>query len=205
MEIIETTNSLVENLYLLSGPLLLISIVIGIFQLKASKQTILQAENTININSTRDSIKLAIEQYKYIQDTLIPLELNIMSIVEEKELKFIEYKDHFEHFTLTELESFGKEKLTKYLNSGFKNREYRLKAVEFVDKMNMISVPFNALVADDKTGFQAFGKYYCGIIKQYYPLIAMLRKTDNDIRFNDIKTLYNRWNNMKKETAIENE
>jgi hypothetical protein len=204
MEIIDTTKSLIENLYLISGPILLISIIIGIYQLNSSKKLFIQAENVLDINSKRDSIKFAIEQHKYIQDKLIPLELEIMEIKSKNKLKIYKYNEEFKHFTINELKSFGNDKMKKYLsNSG--DLEYTKKAIELVMKLNMISVPFNTLVADDEIGFKSFGIYYCKIIESYYPMIALLREQENDFRYNDIRELYNRWNKKLEETKIDEE
>ena len=85
MEYIDTTKSVLENLYYLSGILILISIAIGLFQLSIAK-------TTLNINSQREAAKLAVNQIDIYMTQIIPLQNKLYQTEKEKNMNFTENK-----------------------------------------------------------------------------------------------------------------
>lgn len=65
MEFFDSTKSIVENLYLLSGPIIALLAIAGVIQLFIARKTMI-------INSKREAANLAAQQIKDYCDRLIP-------------------------------------------------------------------------------------------------------------------------------------
>ncbi|WP_047246179.1 hypothetical protein [Maribacter thermophilus] len=206
MELFDTTKSIIENLYFLSGPLLLITLIIGIYQIKISWINIKQTKQSLVINSQRDAIKLAIAQDKYIQENIQPIELELMKFREENKYKMEFYKENLKKFTYDELIGFGETKLKNYLKvSGINDSDKVDKMAILAHRMNTIAMAFNSKIADDETGFKTIGQYFCNVVHAYYPIMAITRKKESDINYFAIKELYLRWNKRLTDTKISSE
>ena len=106
MEIFDSTKSLLENVYYLSGILILITIIIGLIQLSIAKKT-------LQINSKRDAAALAAKQVEIYMTRVIPLH-NKMFHFELKE-KIERPEISIGEFTTEALiKKIGKEKLGMY-------------------------------------------------------------------------------------------
>jgi hypothetical protein len=66
MEFFDSSKSIIENLYLLSGPILALLAIAGVIQLFIARKTLI-------VNSQRDAAKLAAQQIKDYCERLIPL------------------------------------------------------------------------------------------------------------------------------------
>ncbi|MBP6039448.1 MAG: hypothetical protein KA523_04525 [Flavobacterium sp.] len=205
MELFDSTKSIVENLYLLSGPLILISIIIGIYQIKISQNSLNQSKKDLFINSKRDSIKLALEQDKYILEKITPIEIELINYRKEKKYKMEFYKKPI-LFTKKELDNYGKDKLNNYIKvTDMGNTDMLTKMITIIHNLNCVAVHYNSKIADDETGFITSGQYFCNVVEAYYPIIAIRRQNNNDVRYKDIKELYSRWSKKLESNQISSE
>ena len=206
MELFDTGKSIIENLYLLSGPLLLVTLIIGIYQLKLSRTNLKQTKQSLIINSQRDSIKLAIAQDLYIQEKILPIELEQIKFREDNNLKMEFYDKNLLKFTNDELQSFGKEKLKNYFKvCGMDDKERVGQLAILTHRMNTLAINFTSKIADDDTGFKTIGQYFCSVVHAYYPVMAMIRDKENDLRYSATKELYLRWNKRLNSSKITSE
>ena len=77
MDIIDTSKSLLENLYYLSGIFILISILVAVWQLILTKRT-------LRINSKRNAADLAAKQVELYFSIVMPLQNRVYDLEKEK-------------------------------------------------------------------------------------------------------------------------
>jgi hypothetical protein len=70
-----------------------------------------------------------------------------------------------------------------------------------VNELNCVATAFNSGVADDETGFEAFGSAYCHSVDLIYDLIVLIKA--NDDRFRNIIELYGRWQARLEDIKLE--
>ncbi len=78
MEFFDSSKSIIENLYLLSGPILALLATAGVIQLFIARKTLI-------VNSKRDAANLAAQQIKDYSERLFPkMRKYDFSLIEEK-------------------------------------------------------------------------------------------------------------------------
>jgi hypothetical protein len=196
MVYIDTTKSLLENLYYLSGILILISIVIGLFQLSIAKKT-------LNINSQREAASLAVKQIDVYMTQIIPLQNKLYNIEQEKKISKIKI-DIGEFNSQYLIKKMGKEEFSKAVNS---RMDVVGEIVGVLNIMEAFSVYFVRGVADEEIAFSSVGATFIHSVESLYFDIAILN-IDKADSFQNLIKLYEIWskknqvNNLQKAKII---
>jgi hypothetical protein len=186
MEYIDTTKSVLENLYYLSGILILISIAIGLFQLSIAK-------TTLNINSQREAAKLAVNQIDIYMTQIIPLQNKLYQTEKEKNISKIklEIGDFNSEFLTSKM---GKE---EFIKSFRKRIPISSEVISVLNVMEAFSVYFVKGIADEEIGFSSIGTTFIHSVENLYFDIASYNyeKTES---FQNLIKLYEIWSKKKQ-------
>jgi hypothetical protein len=201
MSFFDTSKSILENLYFMSGPILA---VLGFFifrqikiakeQLKIGKDQLMETQKQLFINSTRDSIKLAAEQINYYLTTLVPIANEELKKRQNLDFPSIDFKptrfinqEVLDSARVTEILPYLKKMIdTEYVPTGTMN-SLETFATFFVQK-----------VADENVAFQSVGKSYCETVKRLSIELSTVRHDDDGYYRNTI-VLYRLWNKRLEE------
>ena len=191
MEIIDTTKSLIENLYYLSGTAILTTIIIGLRQLVLTKRT-------FQISSQRAAADLAARQIEIYFDKIIPLQNNVFRLELEKELKRVEIEMGEFHQDYLK-EKIGKEEFDKQFNNRL---PIGLEILKMANAMEAFSVYFVKGVADEEIAYSSVGRTFCSTVESYYfDIASSLEKDDNKYWCNMIE-LYYTWSKRLKSEKL---
>lgn len=206
MTIFDTSKSLVENLSLLSGPILAILGFVAIIQLRLTKKAIV-------ITSKRQAAELASKQIEYYTNKIIPLQDELFKIEENQKrekLRFIDLKK----FTYEEIKSkINDDKILEaHAKESFINID---KFLKIVNAMESFSTYFTKGVADEEIAYSSIGRTFCYTVEFYSFDISFLRKEDDLTSFNNLVLLYDIWKSrlntekiskelLKKQEELEN-
>lgn len=165
MPFFDASKSIVENLYLISGPVIAIfgffifrQIQLAKEQLKIARDQLSEAKKQLAINSTRDSIKLAAEQVKFYMDTIVSYSNESNDKLDELKIKRIIIKTtRFIKDDIFNSPNF-QEKIN-YLNSP----EIIVLDLKTMNSLETFSTFFIQRVADEKVAFQAVGKSFVAL------------------------------------------
>ena len=193
MEIFDSTKSLLENLYYLSGVLILISIIIGLIQLSFAKKT-------LKINSKRDAATLAAKQIEIYMTRVIPLHNKIfLTEIKEKigrpEIKVGEFT------TEALIEKMGKDEYMKVVKERIKLLSISLATL---NSMEAFSVYFIKEVADEEIAFSSVGRTFTKSVESLYFDIASCRNKESK-PFQNLIELYGIWKNKLSKEKLEND
>lgn len=186
MEYIDTSKSLLENLYYLSGILILISIVIGLFQLSIAKKT-------LNINSQREAASLAVKQIDIYMTQIIPLQNQLYHIEQEKKIGKIKI-DIGEFNSQYVMKKMGEEEFSKAVS---KRMDILGEIVAVLNIMEAFSVYFIKEVADEEIAFSSVGTTFIHSVENLYFDIAVLN-IDKADSFQNLIKLYDIWSKKKQ-------
>jgi hypothetical protein len=193
MEIFDSSKSILENLYYLSGILILISIIIGLIQLSIAKKT-------LKINSKRDAATLAANQVDIYMTRVIPLH-NKLFHYENKE-KIERPKVPVGEFTTEALiEKIGQDEYIKVVKERIKLTSLSLATL---NSMEAFSVYFMKEVADEEIAFSSVGRTFTESVESLYFDIASCRDKDSKPFQNTIE-LYGMWKSKLSKEKLEND
>jgi len=196
VKFIDSTKSILENIYLASGPIIALlsffifrQIKLAKEQLHIAKRQLIEAQKQLMISSKRDSIKLAADQIHFFS-TVVVANFNILhSKLEEKGVKPIRIPT--KKFAVDDVFTVLQQKT--YL-------EYTEKIVPFIpDYLNVVNnietfaAYFIQEVADEKVAFHSCGGTFCSVVEKcsFIICIGNIKKHETPF-FNTIK-LYNIW------------
>ena len=182
MEFFDSSKSIIENLYLLSGPILTILAVAGVIQ-------IFIARKTLKVNSQRDAANLAAQQIKNYCEQLIPLMTKYdFSLRDEKikEVK-IEIGDFNEEYLEQKL---GKETVMKIR---IERMKFLVLYLDVLNNLEAFATYFTKGVADEEIAFSSIGRTYCSSVEGYFFEISDCRNLKDEHSFQNIIDLYKIW------------
>ena len=193
MEIFDSSKSLLENLYYLSGILILISIIIGLIQLSIAKKT-------LKINSERDAATLAAKQIEIYMTRVIPLHnkiflYEIKEKIERPEISLGEFD------TDTLVNKMGKEEYIRISKERIKLTSLTLATL---NSMEAFSVYFIKEVADEEIAFSSVGQTFTQSVESLYFDIASCRNKESK-SFQNLIKLYGIWKNKISKEKLEND
>ena len=191
MEYIDTSKSILENLYYLSGILILISIVIGLIQLSFAKKT-------LNINSKREAANLAVKQIDLYMTQIIPLQNKLYHLEKEKGINKVKVDvGEFNYMGLISI--MGLEEYSK----AFTNRmELSSEILSVLNIMEAFSVYFIKEVADEEIAYSSVGTTFIHSVEGLYFDIASCIDEKNE-SFQNLIKLYDVWNKKKTLNSLE--
>jgi hypothetical protein len=181
MEFFDSSKSIVENLYLLSGPILALLAIAGVIQL-------LQAKRTLVISSQRDAANLAASQLKDYCERIIPTMNKYDLAMRKEKIKDVDIK----------IGEFNQEYLIKNLGES-KFKEIRIERLKFltlqlnaINSLEAFSTYFIRGIADEQIAYSSVGRNFCFSVENYFFEIADCRN-ENDNSFQNIIELYKLW------------
>jgi hypothetical protein len=194
MEWIDTSKSILENIYFLSGVILIITLVIGIIQISMAKKT-------IKINSNRAAASLAANQIQNYCTKIIELQNRLF--FEETKTKVPIIKINVGEFN----QSYLKEKLGEptYFNNIKKRIPVALYVLDVLNAMESFAIYFTKGVADEEIAYSSIGRTYCNTVEKLYFDIASCLEDENNKYFSNIRELYKLWSNRLKGEKLSNE
>jgi hypothetical protein len=196
MEILDTSKSLIENMYLMSGPILVFLGFIVFRQIKLTKAQIILAKKHLEesqkqaiIKSSRESISIAADQVKEYINEIIPLKNKLYDLkIKNSAIKFT---GEIKNFTHDEIEYWDKKFSDYFLNK--RTDELILLELEIVNRLESFAIYFTNGLADEKVAFSSIGKNFCNIAS-LYPVITLVRGSQNPNKyFENLVELYKCW------------
>lgn len=192
MEIFDTSKSLVENIYLLSGPTLAIFGLAGIIQLRLTKKAII-------VSSQREAAKLAAHQIEIYHNQIIPLQNQIFYTELNEKLNSVKI-DIGEFNKEAVIEKLGQEPTNQINIERIKLITPMLKAL---NAMEAFSVYFTKGVADEEIAYSSVGRTFCSSVESLYFDIATCITKGEDHTFQNIIGLYKIWSSRLKKEKLD--
>ena len=186
MEYFDTSKSLLENLYYLSGILVLVTIVIGLFQLSIAKKT-------LKTNSQREAASLAVKQINIYVTQIIPLQNKLNDVQKEKKISSIKIK--IGEFTSEYLlQKIGEEEFYKGINE---RKQVIEEVLDVLNLMEAFSVYFIKEVADEEIAYSSIGATFVHSVENLYFDLSMLNVNKGE-SFQNLIKLYELWSEKKE-------
>lgn len=180
----DSSKSILENIYLLSGPIVAIISVVGLYNIFLLKKGIITS-------TRRDAANHTIKQTDFFCNTIIPLYDEYMHLCKSENIKGIPCEISL---LKTNIESFKIDKGEELYNSGFEKigkyeDQYRI----ILNKIELVALTFYKGVALEQMGFEVIGLVFCEVVKELSFEIASQRENENDYTLEHILRLYDVW------------
>jgi hypothetical protein len=195
MEFFDSTKSIVENLYLLSGPILTLLAVAGVIQLFLTKRTLV-------ISSKRDAANLSAQQLKDYSERIIPTMTKYDFSLRKDKLQTvnIEISDFDVNYLI---EKLGEEKVREIR---LERMKYLVNQLNALNALESFSTYFTKGIADEQIAYSAIGRSFCFTIEHYFFEISCCRNSKvNDKSFQNTIDLYNMWKSRLKKEILTKE
>lgn len=190
MEIFDSTKSIVENLYFLSGPVLSLLGIVAILQLLMTKKAMIT-------NARREAANIAAQQIDVYNNSIIPLYNELFLLETKKKVSAPPIKPGpFRHKYLTQ--NMGEKKCLQIME---KRLPLTLPILQVLNAVEAFSTYFIKEVADEEIAFSAVGQTYCSSIESMFFDIASGRDVD-DQSFQNMIELYRLWNNRLEKQSL---
>lgn len=198
MTFFDESKSIIENLYLLSGPILLVIAVFGLRQIKIAK-------DSLRINSKRQSAILAFE---LIEKSFKGLSVKYEILTNKMTELNIDYKK-IEKLNLHNLDKISEsnENYEEYLKVIQNYSSLSFYLWEIVDTLETFSTPFMEKIADEEIAYNSeFLKFYqfCNLASAEIIQTRESRPNETKIYENVIK-LYAIWKSRNEKLLINNQ
>lgn len=188
MEFFDSSKSILENIYFLSGPIIALFAVAGVFQLFLTKKA-------IKINSQRESANIAAQQVREYSTNIIPLINKYNFALRKEKIKPVDIE--LGPFRRSYLEKkLGKERVREIQIERLRTTIFLL---EMLNSLEAFATYFTKGVADEEIAYPSIGKTFCFTIESHFFDIGCCRK-EEDYSYQNIIELYEIWKGrMKKE------
>lgn len=207
MTFFDETKSIIENLDLLSGPVLAL---LGFFifrqvklakeQLKIAKEQLNETHKQLLVNSRRDSIKLAAEQVRFYMDVIVKYADE--GYDKMKETGMTRFIIDTTRFIRKDILDYKKPKEVKdYLE---KTKDLSVYDLKTMNALESFSTYFIQKVADEKVAFQSVGKSFCVVVHSLSFALSMVRHNESSYFENTI-TLYRLWKHRIDQQNLESQ
>jgi hypothetical protein len=202
MNIIDSSKSLLENIYFISGPILAILGLLIFYQIKIAKHTVNLMEKQVNeakkhlkIISKRDAALLATKQIEVFIEKLIPLENELIDKM--KSIDYPVFKDKIKNFTLGEFVEWDKDYLKEFTN---KIEKLEFMDLSLINSLEGFATYFTKGIADEEIAFSSIGNSYTYVIERLYPQISIYGDNKN---YKNLIELYWIWKNRLEKSELE--
>lgn len=197
MELIDTSKSILENIYLISGPIIAIlglfiinQIILAKKLLTIAKKQLEESQKQMTINSQRHAATLSADLVKKYIDEIIASEDRLYFEMKKANIPDL-IKMEIKNFTNDEIVKLSKKSFESFIKRPVKIHHLELK---IVNKLEAFSVYFIKGIADEKVAFSSIGKEFCKSVEEYYPHIALLRGSKNPNKsYRNLIELYKCW------------
>jgi hypothetical protein len=181
---------IIQFLYYLSSPILVILAGIGLYQLKISK-------DNAKISAKRESMLVAAEQCKYLLSVTMPLTDKFELALEKNGITFFED-------AVVEVEEDGYRVKAQMKNGELEKLDKLTSdSVAVYNSLESFATFFTSGVADEQLAFNSVGSAYCDVVKTYLP--ELLPFNEYGKHYNNIIELFSLWNRRLEaiETILE--
>jgi hypothetical protein len=184
MEYLIQHKNVIEIFYLLSGPLMLIALFIGLVQLQIVRKDIAAKYKRECLNTTLS-----------IFDKKIPKIIDLEK--EYYEIALTEVQSNFTHkmrtFDFNELPK-GDKWVTEFLES---ENTFNT-AIDLLNEIELLARVILSGMADEDFAYKAENTFYIELIERFKPHITVLRDIDHPNLYDVTIELYDRWINRRK-------
>lgn len=209
MEFFDSTKSIVENLYLLSGPILAVFGFMIFQQIRLAKKSIviseaqiLQAQEHLKTSSRREAASMAAERTDFFIASILTLGDKLYD--KKKELNWPEFPGKIGDFRSSEYYSWDEDYRDVFIDQA--TNDPSILGLELINLLEGFSAYFVKGVADEEIAFDSVGPYLCNYVEIYYPLIALMRPDDAPVKsYNNLISLYTLWKTRIKSFETERE
>lgn len=177
-----------EIAYYISNLILVIVAVIGLYQLKISK-------DTRKITSKRAAFQIAAEQCNFYIEKIIPMMNQLDDIIEQKKIDFFSKDNTIIDWNKIKFSpSFNRESTEKLLNHCIPE------ITSIANMLEIFSLYIISWVASDKIAFNTVGNTFIHSLKTYLPFYLV---TSDGWNYKHTMTLFINWNNkIEKEKLV---
>lgn len=205
MDFFDSTKSIVENLYLLSGPLL---VILGLFIFRQiqiarehiiiAKKQLIESQEQLKINSQRLATSIAAEKVKEYLNEIIPLKNKLFDL--SIKLNYPLFENGIGDFTHKDIERWDKEFLKAYVDRPDEISDLEL---EIINRLEALAIYFIKGIADESIAFTSIGASFCDIYA-IYPVLTVFRGNKNINKYYDnLITLYDCWSKRLESYKLE--
>jgi hypothetical protein len=166
MTFFDETKSIIENIALLSAPLVLFISIIGLRQLQIAK-------NSLKITSARDAAKLSFEITKEYDEKFNQAYYNLAKAMQKNGIP--EFEGIITDFTITEYNKLDKNLRDKW------EKNYSKIEIEFIHLTNLLecySISFVKKIADEDIAFNIDCYLFLQLTELGYPYIIKKHNED---------------------------
>lgn len=190
----DTIRNILELIYFISGPALLIVAIYALRQIKEARNQVQETRKARLLSAKRESYKIAADKCSYYMETVIPL-MNILD--KEIDSKKVTY---FEKSVVTKTSNSYKLKPAN-ISKEEKETLFSLPITEVFNPLESFSLFFTSGVADEKVGYLTLGHTFCESVDSYLPILIML--SSDQEHYNNIMQLFTIWNTRKEREKLE--
>jgi hypothetical protein len=183
----EYFKNLLEIIYYLSGPALVIIACIALNQITLTKNQIEEQKKATRITAKRDAMRLTSDQIKEYGLTIIPI-INILDKkIEEKEIQFFKKSKVIIREDGIKVKPYSDDKEIEKL------KDLMNEFLNVTNALEGFSSFFISGCADEKLAYKSLSTTFCNSVKNILPLIVML--SSNRHAFSATLELFTIWNN----------
>jgi len=190
---IDSSRSIIENLYYISGIVIAIAALIGLIQIILTKKE-------MQVRFRRESVAAGTQQSEVYSDNIMPLQDKLTK--ELIPLKLPEKKFKVENFSLSSFKrQCSTDEYKLYLRALLKNIDL-FTAIN--NKMISFASYFVNGIADERAAYCSLSSAYCDYIAVYYPFFVLIEETSKSADEPELLVLYRIWKNRMDKTNVIN-
>lgn len=188
-------RGILEIIYFISGPALVVIAYLALSQIKVAKQQIEAQRETTRISAKRDSLRVTSEQVAKYGSEIIPLQSALFKKIKSEEVNyFAKSKVTIADNKLSTTPCADKKEIEKL---GLITQEF----VSTMNSMEGFSVYFTSGVADEEIAFRSISVTFCDSISKLLPLLIPM--TDGENRFTSTMKLFMIWHTRLQKEDME--
>lgn len=208
MEFIDSSKSILENIYFMSGAVLAVlglvaiwQLIIGIRSFKTAREALYQAKDEFQISSQRNAAYLAAQLCERFTNEIFP---KIIEFEKENDIKgypkVIGGIDRFDMKAKIKIED--EEMAVKSIDELFMPKaEFYL---NILNEFEAFAMYFTKKIADEDIAYQTVGKTFCDYVEYYHPVILIMNTSQHGTSYRNLRELYKIWSARNKKQNLEN-
>ena len=190
----DSFRDILEIIYFISGPLLVLIAYGALSQIKVAKEQLEEQRKFSQIASKRDALKVTSEQITSYGSDIVPLQNIYHKKIESEEIKY---------FSKSTVEVNGNEIRMEPCKDKAEFKKLELILEEYTNVLNRMegfSVFFMSGVADEKIAYLSLSDTFCTFVKEAMPLLLLLDPDKN--RFTATTSLFFTWNSRLESESL---
>lgn len=190
----ENFTQILNIIYLLSGPMLVVIAYIALGQIKVAKLQLEEQRKVAQIQSKRDALKLMSEQVSAFNNVTLQLGNDLDDKIERENITFFDQAQVkvSEQGISINIRDFGSlEELDPIIPE----------LTKFANALDSLSIYFLSGVADEDQAFRAIGSNYCDSVKDILPFLVKANDYD-EYCYSNCLQLFMIWHNRLEVTNM---